>query len=53
MDEHHPYAFSPEEWETCLKVLTSLKDQPEHNPDNLRFSGLISKIYKTHKKHTC
>ena len=50
MDEHHSYAFSPEEWEICLKVLTSLKDQPEHNPDNLRFSGLISKIYKTHKK---
>ena len=29
MDEHHSYAFSPEEWEICLKVLTSLKDQPE------------------------
>lgn len=50
MDEHHHYGFSTEEWQICLKVLTALKDQPEHNPDNLRFSGLISKIYKTHKK---
>lgn len=42
--------FSLEEWETCLKVLTQLKDNPSQNPDNQKFSGLISKIYKIHKK---
>ena len=38
--------FSLEEWETCLKVLTFLKENPTQNPDNKIFSGLITKIYK-------
>jgi NAD(P)-dependent dehydrogenase (short-subunit alcohol dehydrogenase family) len=42
--------FSLEEWETCLKVLTILKDNPTENPNNQKFSGLISKIYKSNKK---
>ena len=44
---HH---FSKEEWQTCIKVLMTLKEQPYENPDNQLFSGLISKIYKTAKK---
>lgn len=44
------YEFSPEEWETCIKVLQILKKDPYHNPDNALLSGLISKIYKTAKK---
>lgn len=42
--------FTTSEWQTCLKVLTALKDNPLQNPDNQIFSGLISKIYKTAKK---
>lgn len=44
------YEFSPEEWETCIKVLQILKKDPYQNPDNALLSGLISKIYKTAKK---
>jgi len=42
--------FSNEEWETCLKVLNSLKDNPFENPDNLSFKTLITSIYKQAKK---
>lgn len=42
--------FSNNEWKTCLKVLTALKDEPFDNPDNKVFSGLITKLYKTAKK---
>lgn len=42
--------FSTEEWETCLKVLNALKDDPFLNPDNKTFSGLITKIHKNAKK---
>ena len=49
-DQHSKYPFSMEEWQICLKVLTHLKEQPLENPDNLAFSGLISKIYKKAKK---
>lgn len=54
MQDHHEhnFEFSSDEWNTCLKVLMALKDHPEHNPDNQRFSGLISKIYKNHKKQS-
>lgn len=50
MDFKETYGFTEEEWETCLRVLASLKDQPLHNPDNRVFSGLIAKISKTAKK---
>lgn len=49
-EQQKPYPFSAEEWETCIRVLKSLKDNPLHNPDNLLLSGLISKIYKTARK---
>lgn len=42
--------FSNEEWEICIKVLSALKENPFDNPDNVRFSGLITKIHKNAKK---
>jgi len=47
MDNHN---FSKEEWETCIKVLSELKNDPFNNPDNELFSGLIVKIHKAAKK---
>ena len=44
--------FSTEEWETCLKVLNALKEDPFLNPDNKTFSGLITKIHKSAKKQS-
>lgn len=44
------YNFTTEEWENCIKVLTALKSDPFHNPDNELLAGLITKIYKTAKK---
>ncbi|MFC3160813.1 hypothetical protein ACFOEQ_22250 [Chryseobacterium arachidis] len=42
--------FTQTEWESCLKVLNALKDEPFLNPDNQTFSGLITKIHKNAKK---
>lgn len=42
--------FTQNEWESCLKVLNALKDEPFQNPDNQIFSGLITKIHKNAKK---
>ena len=47
---NNQYQFTAEEWETCLKVLKQLKDNPLENPDNESFGALITKIYKTAKK---
>ena len=44
------YNFSEKEWESCLRVLKQLKDEPFQNPDNQLFSGLITKIHKQAKK---
>ncbi|WP_442266566.1 SDR family oxidoreductase [Tenacibaculum sp. ZS6-P6] len=44
------YQFTQEEWDNCIKVLQTLKDNPFHNPDNQLFSGLITKIHKKAKK---
>lgn len=46
------YDFSKTEWESCLRVLNQLKDQPFQNPDNQLFSGLITKIHKQAKKQS-
>lgn len=46
-----PYPFSREEWETCLRVLETLRDNPLHNPDNQRFKTLISSIRKNAQKN--
>lgn len=43
-------SFTEEEWNTCLKVLNELKDNPLENPNNLVFKGLITKIHKNAKK---
>ncbi|WP_288434706.1 hypothetical protein [uncultured Chryseobacterium sp.] len=44
--------FSTEEWEICLKVLNTLKEEPLQNPDNKVFSGLITKIHKNAKRQS-
>ena len=44
------FSFTLEEWLTCLKVLDLLKDNPSHNPNNLVFKTLISKIKKNARK---
>ena len=44
------YNFSKKEWESCLKVLTTLKENPLNNPDNKTFGALITKIHKNAKK---
>lgn len=44
------YKFSEQEWQACLKVLNSLKDNPFENPDNQQFKTLITSIYKQAKK---
>lgn len=44
------YKFSEHEWQACLKVLSSLKDNPFENPDNLQFKTLVTSIYKKAKK---
>ncbi|UZR96186.1 SDR family NAD(P)-dependent oxidoreductase [Chondrinema litorale] len=44
------YGFTEEEWTSCLKVLSQLKDNPFENPDNDRFGALVTKIHKTAKK---
>jgi len=46
------YPFTPQEWETCLKVLESLKENPFENPDNQRFKTIITSIHKKAKKET-
>lgn len=43
--------FNQEEWEICLKVLYSLKEDPFDNPDNQTIKTLISAIHKQAKKH--
>jgi NAD(P)-dependent dehydrogenase (short-subunit alcohol dehydrogenase family) len=44
------YGFTVTEWETCLKVLNQLKENPLNNPDNKTFGALITKIHKKAKK---
>ncbi len=51
-DFQNQYKFSKMEWESCLRVLKQLKDQPFQNPDNKLFSGLITKIHKQAKKQS-
>jgi NAD(P)-dependent dehydrogenase (short-subunit alcohol dehydrogenase family) len=48
--ENKTYPFNSDEWNTCLKVLTLLKDNPLENPDNDRFKALITKIKKNSRK---
>ncbi|GEN78106.1 SDR family NAD(P)-dependent oxidoreductase [Chryseobacterium hagamense] len=49
MESFHQH-FTQNDWESCLKVLNALKDEPFQNPDNQVFSGLITKIHKNAKK---
>jgi len=44
------YGFSMQEWQSCLKVLRQLKNNPFLNPDNDTLGGLISKLYKDARK---
>lgn len=44
------YSFSEDEWKACLKVLSSLVEDPLNNPDNLAFKTLITQISKKAKK---
>ena len=50
MEDHTIYPFTQIEWDHCLKVLSALKDDPFHNPDNRQFASLITKIHKQAKK---
>ena len=45
--------FTDQEWETCIKVLTTLKDDPYDNPDNELFKTLIVNIHKNARKEIC
>lgn len=49
-DFEKTYPFSEAEWESCLKVLDALKDEPFNNPDNDRFKSLVQKIAKRARK---
>jgi len=51
MKEDIKYTFSDEEWQSCIKVLSTLKENPFENPDNNLFAGLITKIHKNAKKN--
>lgn len=51
-DFQNQYNFSEVEWESCLRVLKQLKEEPFNNPDNRLFSGLITKIHKQAKKES-
>lgn len=44
------YGFSETEWNNCIKVLETLKNNPFNNPDNQHFGALVTKIYKQAKK---
>lgn len=44
------FAFTDDEWNTCIKVLESLKNTPFDNPDNQLFKTLITSIHKKAKK---
>jgi NAD(P)-dependent dehydrogenase (short-subunit alcohol dehydrogenase family) len=44
------FSFTPEEWASCLKVLSALKNDPLNNPDNLQFKTLITSIHKKAQK---
>ena len=47
---HEKYNFTTQEWESCLKVLNELKDNPLNNPNNKVFGALITKVHKLAKK---
>lgn len=44
------YPFTMEEWETCIRVLDQLKNDPLNNPDNETFKSLIGKIKRNSRK---
>lgn len=43
--------ISPEEMETCLRVLQRIADSHGSLPRNARFNSLISKVYREGKRH--
>src|ERR1044071_2615002 len=43
--------YTPEEFETCLKVLQEISADPSVMNENLRFKGLIAKIHRWGKKN--
>lgn len=44
------YNFTKEEWDTCIKVLTILKENPHQNPDNTTLAVLVKQLRKKVKK---
>jgi NAD(P)-dependent dehydrogenase (short-subunit alcohol dehydrogenase family) len=44
------YPFTKTEWDNCIKVLKTLKNNPLDNPDNQTFKTLVTSIYKIAKK---
>lgn len=43
-------SFTPEEWETCLKVLKVLSRSPEQALDTQTLKGLVTKLHKNARK---
>ncbi|NIG55891.1 SDR family NAD(P)-dependent oxidoreductase [Chitinophaga sp. Cy-1792] len=38
--------FTPQEWDTCIKVLQALSRDPDQSMDTLVLKGLVTKLYK-------
>lgn len=44
------FGYTKADWEACIKVLSTLKDDPFNNPDNQQLGTLITCIHKHAKK---
>lgn len=49
-DFERKFSFTELEWKACLKVLSSLKEDPLNNPDNDVLKSLLQKIVKKARK---
>lgn len=43
-------SFSPAEWETCIKVLRAIGDEPALIPDRDLLKGLVTRLYRDARK---
>jgi len=49
-DFEKKFSFTEAEWQACLKVLNTLKDNPLNNPDNDNLKSLLQKVVKKARK---
>ena len=49
-DFEKKFSFTEAEWQACLKVLNTLKDNPLNNPDNDILKSLLQKVVKKARK---